>query len=108
MTDIDEPLEIIRGSGNVYEDLGYPDADVRQAKSILGAQIIGILEDRKLSTRKAQALTGVDQSDFVRIRNAQFNRFTIDRLVTIINKFDQRVDLQITVKPKKKKALLPA
>lgn len=107
----DEPLEIIHGSGNVYQDLDYPDADIRQAKAILGAQIIGLLEDRKLSTRKAQAITGVDQSDFVRIRNAQFNRFTIDRLVTIINKFDHDVDLQITITPKlkgrTKKQLLP-
>lgn len=99
----DESFEVIHGSGNVYQDFDDPDADIRQAKAILGAQIIGILEDRKLSTRKAQAITGVDQSDFVRIRKAQFNRFTIDRLVTIINKFDHAVDLQITITPKLKK-----
>ncbi len=108
----DDELEVIHGSGNVYRDVGYPDADIRQAKAVLGAKIIGILEDRKLSTRQAQRLTGVDQSDFVRIKNAQFSRFTIDRLMTIINKLDHAVDLQVDVRPlgkaKKRKEPVPA
>ena len=92
-------IEVVRGSGNVFRDFEELDADVRQTKAILAAQIIGILEDRELSTRKAQALTGVDQSDFTRIRNARLGRFTIDRLMTILNKFDQHVEIKVKVRP---------
>ena len=95
----DDDFELIRGSGNIYRDLGHPDADVRQAKAILAAQIIGILDDEGLSTRKAQARTGVNQAEFVRIRNAQLRRFTIDRLMTILNKLGSQVDLRITIRP---------
>ena len=95
----DDDLELVRGSGNIYRDLGHPDADVRQAKAILAAEIIGILDDEGLSTRKAQARTGVNQAEFVRIRNAQLSRFTIDRLMTILNKLGSRVDLKITIRP---------
>jgi len=44
--------------------LGYPDADVRQAKALMGAQIIKILDREKLSTRQAEARTGVPHSEF--------------------------------------------
>jgi len=72
----EEELEIVRGNGNVFQDFGYPDADVRQAKAILGAQIIKILDREGLSTRQAEARTGVSHSEFSRIRRASFSRFT--------------------------------
>jgi predicted XRE-type DNA-binding protein len=95
----EEKIELVHGSGNVFRDFGDPDADVRQAKALLAANVIAILDDSHLSTRKAQSLTGIDQSDFSRIRNAQLDRFTIDRLMTILNKFDRRVDIKVTVHP---------
>ncbi len=98
MAEQDE-LDLVHGSGNVFRDFGDPDADVKQTKGILAAKIIGILDDRNLSTRKAQALTGIDQAEFVRIRNAKLGRFTIDRLMTIINKLDHHVDVQVEVHP---------
>ena len=94
-----DELDLVHGSGNVFRDFGDPDADVKQAKGILAAKIIGILDDRCLSTRKAQALTGIDQTEFVRIRNAKLDRFTIDRLMTVINKLDHHVDVQVEVCP---------
>ena len=99
MSQHDDDFELIRGSGNIYRDFGHPDADVRQAKAILAAEIIGILDEEGLSTRKAQARSGVNQAEFVRIRNAQLRRFTIDRLMTILNKLGSRVDLKITIRP---------
>ena len=55
MTDGD--MEIVRGGGNVYRDFGYSDADGRQAKALLTAQIIKVLDDEGLSTRQAEART---------------------------------------------------
>ena len=78
-----EALEIVRGSGNVFEGFGYPDADVRQAKALMGAQIIKILDRKGSSTRQAEAKTGISHSEFSRIRRASFSRFTIDRLMAI-------------------------
>ncbi|MFQ5443515.1 MAG: helix-turn-helix domain-containing protein [Nitrospinales bacterium] len=95
-----EKLEIVRGSGNVFRDFGYPNADIEQLKAILAAQIIGILDDRKLSTRKAEKLTGVPHADFVRIRKPNLKRFTVDRLISILNKLDQQVDVKVKVRPR--------
>ena len=50
-------FETVEGSGNVFRDLGDPEADLKQAKAILAARIIAVLNDRGLSVRKAGALT---------------------------------------------------
>jgi predicted XRE-type DNA-binding protein len=96
----DEPIELVRGSGNVFADFGYPNADVEQLKSSLAAEIIGILEDRALTVRGAEGLTGIAAADFSRIRKAKLDRFTIDRLMTVLNRLDQDVDIKISVHPR--------
>ena len=96
----DETIETIGGSGNVFRDFGYPDADVRQAKALLGTQIIKILDDEGLSTRQAEARTGVAHSEFARIRRANFTRFTIDRLMAILGRLGQEVELTVSVHPR--------
>lgn len=95
-----DEIEIVRGSGNVYRDFGYADSDVRQAKALLGAQIMRILDNEGLSTREAEARTGVSHSDFSRIRKANFGRFTIDRLMHVLGKLGQEVELSVNVHPR--------
>jgi predicted XRE-type DNA-binding protein len=97
---IDEPIEIVQGSGNVFRDFGYPDADVRQAKALMGTQILKILDAEGLSTRRAEARTGVSHSEFSRIRQAKFSRFTIDRLMMILARLGQEVALSVSVQPR--------
>jgi predicted XRE-type DNA-binding protein len=96
----DELIETVPGSGNVFRDFGYPDADVRQAKALMGTQIIKILDAEGLSTRAAETRTGVSHSDFSRIRQAKFSRFTIDRLMTILSLLGQEVELSVSVHPR--------
>ena len=100
MNKTDDDFELVHGSGNVFRDFGRADADVQQTKALLAARIIGILDDEGLSTRKAEGRTGVSHADFTRIRNVQLDRFTIDRLMTVLNKLGQHVDVQIDVHPR--------
>lgn len=96
----DDSPDIMRGSGNLFRDFDYPDADVCQAKALLAAQSIKVLDAEKLSTRQAEARTGTAHSEFVRIRNVNLVRFTIDRLVTILGRLGQEVELSINVRPR--------
>jgi predicted XRE-type DNA-binding protein len=96
----DEPIEVVRGSGNVFRDFGYPDADVLQAKALVGTQIMKILDEDGLSTRQAEARTGVSHSEFSRIRQAKFSRFTIDRLIAILGQLGQQVEVSVTLRPR--------
>jgi len=94
-----EPFEVIRGSGNVYRDLGQDDADVNQIKALLAAEIIKQLDLHGLTVRAAHARTGIAAADFSRIRSADLSRFTVDRLVGIINRLGARVEVKLKVKP---------
>ena len=94
-----EQLEVIRGSGNVYRDLGQDNADVKQFKALLAAEIIKALDRGGMTVRAAHARTGIAAADFSRIRNADLARFTLDRLVGIINRLGARVEIKLKVKP---------
>ena len=56
--------ELVRGSGNVFRDFNDPHADLKQAKAILAARIITVLDERSLSVRKAARLTGLPRPIF--------------------------------------------
>ena len=94
-----EPLELMRGSGNVYRDLGHPDADVLQLKAILAAEIIKVLDKQGLTAREAQVRTKIAAADFSRIRNANLDRFTVDRLMNVMNRLGKRIEVAIKVRP---------
>lgn len=91
-------LEVARGSGNVFRDLGRKSADVEQFKALLGAEIIKALDREGLSVRAAHSRTGIAAADFSRIRNADLGRFTVDRLMTIVNRLGSRIEVKIRVR----------
>ena len=93
-----EKLEIVRGSGNVFRDLGHASADVLQLKALLAAEIIKALDRQGLSVRAAQARTKVAAADFSRIRSAELGRFTVDRLMSIVNRLGSRIDVRVRFK----------
>lgn len=84
-------FELVRGSGNVFRDFDDPHADLKQAKAILAARIIAVLDERNLTVRKAASMTGFAAADFSRIRNASLGRFTLDRLMKMLAALDGRI-----------------
>ena len=93
-----EKLEVARGSGNVFRDLGHKNADTEQFKAILAAEIIKALDRDGLSVRAAHSRTGIAAADFSRIRSADLGRFTVDRLMSIINRLGSRVEVKVRVR----------
>src|SRR5580698_6904590 len=94
-----DKMHLVRGSVNVFRDLGRENADVQQLKALLAAEITKALDRDELTVRAAHARTGFAAADFSRIRNADLNRFTADRLVSILNRLGSRVEVKIRVRP---------
>ena len=94
----DERLAVVRGSGNVFRDLGHQNADIEQFKALLAAEIIKALDREGLSVRAAQRRTGIAAADFSRLRNADLGRFTVDRLMSILNRLGSRVEVKVRVR----------
>src|SRR5438128_6107424 len=93
-----ERLEVVRGSGNIFRDLEHENADIEQFKAILAAEIIKALDREGLTVRGAHGRTGTAAADFSRIRNADLGRFTVDRLMSIINRLGSRVEVKVKVR----------
>ena len=69
-----------------------------QIKSNLAAEIIKALDREHLTVRAAHDRTGIAAADFSRIRNPDLGRFTVDRLMSIINRLDSRVDVRVELR----------
>jgi predicted XRE-type DNA-binding protein len=90
--------EIVRGSGNVFRDLGRKNADIEQFKAILAAEIIKALDREVLTVRAAHSRTGIAAADFSRIRHADLGRFTVDRLLSIITRLGSCIEIKVKVR----------
>jgi predicted XRE-type DNA-binding protein len=97
-------LETVRGGGNLFRDLGRENAEAQQLKALLAAEIVRALDDGGLTVRKAESLTRIAAADFSRIRNANLDRFTVDRLMAILDRLGRDVEVAITVRQRKRAA----
>lgn len=95
-----DDVELVRGSGNAFRDFGIANPDVEQLKATLAARIIRVLDARGLTVRAAAEVTGTAAADFSRIRRAKLDRFTIDRLMMVLQRLDQRVEVAVSFKGK--------
>ena len=93
----EDEFEVVRGSGNVFRDFDDPHADLKQGKATLAARIIAVMDERKLTVRKAAANTGFAAADFSRVRNADLGRFTLDRLFKMLAALDRDIKVAIHV-----------
>ena len=93
----DDEFELVGGSGNVFRDFGDPRADIKQAKAVLAARIIAVLDQQRLTVRRAAELTSFAAADFSRIRNADLGRFTLDRLIRVLAALDRRIQVTVQV-----------
>lgn len=66
-----DDLELVHCSGNVWRDVGYADADLRRATSVIAGRIVATLNDRGLSMRQAAKTIGFAAADYSRVRNAR-------------------------------------
>ena len=88
--------DLIQGSGDVFADLGFADAPVMRLKSRVAGEIARALDQRSLTVRAAAKASGSTAADLSRIRNADLDRFTLDRLVRIAERLGCRVEIKIS------------
>src|SRR3954469_20046701 len=95
---------VIRGTGNVFADLGFPDAAERQAKLRLADALNQVLQERKLSQADAAKVLGLTQPKVSALRNYKLAGFSVERLMHLLTALDQDVEIVIRRKPRSRKA----
>jgi predicted XRE-type DNA-binding protein len=85
------------GSGNVFKDIGVPNAEEHLVKAQLVFKIDTILKKRGLKQVEAADLFGVRQPDVSKMLRGEFRQFSVERLLRFLAALDQ--DVEIVVKP---------
>ena len=88
------------GSGNIFADLGLPNAEEHQLKAALVVQLGRLIKDRKLSQIGAAKLLGIKQPDLSKILRGHYRGYSVARLMRMLTAFDQ--DVEITTRPHRK------
>ncbi len=88
--------KIKRGSGNVFEDLGFDNPEEYQAKAALALEIIKIIETRALTQQDAAELIGAVQPDISKLKNGQLKGFTLDRLFSFLLRLSMNIQIRVS------------
>ncbi|MBI4491686.1 MAG: XRE family transcriptional regulator [Chloroflexi bacterium] len=96
-----EKIEVTESSGNVFEDLGLPDAEEHLAKADIGMLIYDAIRERGLSQRQAARVLGLDQANISRLMNGRLSGFSLDRLFRFLNALDMDVEVTVRKKPER-------
>jgi predicted XRE-type DNA-binding protein len=99
----DEKLTITKSSGNVFADIGLPDPDKYLAKVELAHQINTIIENRGLKQVAAAKILGIDQPKVSTLSCGRLDDFSIERLISFLNKLDRDVEIIVKKRPTRRK-----
>ncbi len=84
-----------RGSGNVYADLGDPDANAMALKAGLAMHLHDLIKRRGLTQAQAAELTGISQPDLSRLLRGLFRDFSSDRMVRALTLLSAEVRISV-------------
>lgn len=87
------------GSGNVFQDLGFPDADELKVKAALAMEITDIIEGRGLTQIQAAELLGVDQPKVSALVRGRLDGFSLERLYRFLNSLGRDIEITLREKP---------
>ena len=88
-----DDIAVERGSGNVFADLGFPDAHIVKAELV--SRIDDIVRDRGLTQTAAARLMGLSQPDVSRLLRGDFREYSLERLFRMLNALGRDIDIVI-------------
>ena len=90
-----------KGSGNIFADLGLPNADEHQLKAALVVQLKRLIAEREMTQTETAKLVGMKQPDLSKLLRGQFKLVSVEKLMRMLTAFDH--DVEITVKPHRRR-----
>jgi predicted XRE-type DNA-binding protein len=90
-----------KGSGNIFADLGLPNAEEHQLKAALVVQLKRLMEEREMTQIEAAKLIQMKQPDLSKLLRGQLKLASVEKLMRMLTAFDQ--DVEITLRPRRKR-----
>lgn len=91
-----------KSCGNVFEDLGLPNAELRQLKADAAHQIQAAIERKGITQKEAATLMGIDKQKVSNIVCGRLSGYTLDRLFRCLCALDVDVSVKMRPKPDKR------
>jgi predicted XRE-type DNA-binding protein len=85
-------------TGNIFADLGFPDAEERMAKVNLALQINVLIKCKKLTQKQAAELLDIDQPKISALSTGKLSGFSLERLFRFLTILGQDIIINITPK----------
>jgi len=86
------------GSGDVFVDLGFPDAGEHKLRVQLAIGINELIAKRGLTQAKAAEVLRIPQPHVSDLKNYKLTRFSSERLLRFLTQLDR--DVEIVIRPK--------
>jgi predicted XRE-type DNA-binding protein len=96
--------KITRGTGNVFADLGLPDAEERQTKLRLAFELNRVIDKRKLTQAAAADLLDINQPKVSALANYKLDGFSVERLMAFLTLLDRDVEIVVRKKARSRPA----
>lgn len=90
-------IRVRQGSGNVFQDLGFPNPEREQLKAQLTLQIYRIIKARQLTQTAAGEILGIKQPHVSGLMRGHSGNFSVERLMDFLTALGH--DVEITVRP---------
>ncbi|MGC1308044.1 MAG: helix-turn-helix transcriptional regulator [Phormidesmis sp.] len=91
-----EEIKVHSSSGNVFADLGLPNADEWLVKAELAHQISEIIAEQALTQVEAAAVLEIDQPKVSALIHGKLSGFSIERLFRFLNMMGRNVEIRVT------------
>ena len=95
-----QEVEVHETKGNIFADLGLPDAETHYLKAQIVTELYRLTTARKLTQTRAGEVMGISQPEVSRLFKGHFREYSVERLMGFLTAFEQ--DVEIVVRPHSK------
>jgi predicted XRE-type DNA-binding protein len=99
-TKVNKHIQVECSSGNVFADLGLPNPEEHLVKATIALAIARTIRERGFTQEQAGAILGLTQPKVSDLVRGRLDKFTLDRLMRYMCKFDYDVTIRFKPKPK--------
>jgi predicted XRE-type DNA-binding protein len=92
---MNQDTTIVRGTENVFADLGYADAETHRLKAGMVTRIRDLMSEHKLTQIEAAKRMGLSQPDVSRLLRGQFREVSVERLMKMLTRLGFEVDIVV-------------
>src|ERR1700735_3025732 len=86
---------VVASSGNVFADLGQPDAAELDTKVRLAVAINRQLESRRLTQAAAAAALSINQPKTSALKHYRLDGFSVERLMTFLTALGNDIEIRV-------------